>query len=100
MHLHGKTTRLEDTIARIEDGLIRGAEQFPGGVTTQAPGKGTGTGGGPSGVGVSAIMGACGVSKSTAWSWKMSRTIPAPVHWRTLALLAGVELSELVGPAN
>jgi hypothetical protein len=40
IHLHGKTTRLEDTIVRIEDGLIRGAEQFPGDVTTQLLGRG------------------------------------------------------------
>jgi hypothetical protein len=38
--LHGKTTRLEDTVVRIEDGLIRGAEQFPGDVTTQLLGRG------------------------------------------------------------
>jgi hypothetical protein len=49
-------------------------------------------------VGLSAIMGACGVSKSTAWSWKTGRTTPAPGHWRSLAELGGVELGGLRGP--
>jgi hypothetical protein len=49
-------------------------------------------------VGLCAIMARCGVSKSTAWSWKTGRTTPAPVHWRSLAELGALELSELVGP--
>jgi hypothetical protein len=39
------------------------------------------------GVGLKAVMGACGVSKSTAWSWKTGRTVPAPGHWGVLARL-------------
>jgi hypothetical protein len=43
-------------------------------------------------VGLSAIVGRLGVSKSSAWSWKVGRTTPHPSHWRALADLAGVPL--------
>ncbi len=50
---------------------------------------------GLSSIGLSVIMARCGVSKSTAWSWKTGRTRPAPGHWRALAELGAVELQEL-----
>lgn len=40
------------------------------------------------GVGLEPIMQRCGVSKSTAWSWKRGHTRPAPGHWAALAELA------------
>ena len=39
-------------------------------------------------VGLTAIMRTCGVSKSTAWSWKTGRTTPAPCHLAPLSVLS------------
>jgi hypothetical protein len=55
---------------------------------------------GLAGVGLCAIMARCGVSKSTAWSWRTSRTTPAPGHWRALAELGALELAEPVSPVS
>jgi CRISPR-associated endonuclease Cas1 len=46
--------------------------------------------GGLQGVRLSSIMARCGVSKSTAWSWKTGQTMPAPGHWAALAELGPV----------
>lgn len=38
-------------------------------------------------VGLRTIMERCGVTKSTAWSWRSGRTTPNMMHWQTLVEL-------------
>jgi len=44
-----------------------------------------------------AIIAATGVAKSTASEWRSGKHVPHPMHWETLADLAGVESPELTG---
>jgi len=46
---------------------------------------------------VGAIMRACGVSKSSASGWRSGKHVPHPMHWETLAGLAGVAPPEPTG---
>lgn len=46
---------------------------------------------------VGAIMRACGVSKSSASGWRSGKHVPHPMHWETLAGLAGVAPPEATG---
>ncbi|MGH9292110.1 MAG: hypothetical protein ACRDZ6_04935 [Acidimicrobiales bacterium] len=43
------------------------------------------------GVRLSEIRAACGVSKSTASSWRSGAQVPNPMHWQNLAALVGLE---------
>jgi hypothetical protein len=49
-------------------------------------------------VGPAAIVRRFGVSKSSAWSWKVGRTTPHPSHWHALAELAEVTRDEAGSP--
>jgi len=43
-----------------------------------------------------AIIAATGVAKSTASGWRSGRHIPHPMHWATLAELAGTSAQDLI----